>query len=257
MGLPQPAAEIDFGYRAVHETARATKAIIEPSIAMRPAQSYFGGCSNGGRQGVTEASRYPEDFDGIISDAPGLDYTGLMLDFAWAARANTGPDGKNLLTPRSSRSSRKPFTVRATPRWAHGRSDRRSARLPVRSVHARLCEREVCGLPVVAAGRRCESAVSRPERLRRPTAPSWLPLGSDLTWAFWYTGQTSDGATTCFPRAGEGFLRTWASRRIPVRLHRRRPRPRSRSAASRGHWGRYTTSRTRISTPFVGAAASS
>jgi hypothetical protein len=43
-----------------------------------------------------EAQRYPHDFDGIISGAPALDYTGLVAThFAWLVRTNTGPDGKD------------------------------------------------------------------------------------------------------------------------------------------------------------------
>jgi feruloyl esterase len=65
-------AEIDWGYRAVHETARVTKAVIEAFYSQQPQQSYFAGCSTGGRQAVMEAWRYPNDVDGIISGAPGV-----------------------------------------------------------------------------------------------------------------------------------------------------------------------------------------
>jgi hypothetical protein len=45
-----------------------------------------------------EAWHYPEDFDGIISGAPAVDYTGLVATFfAWVTQANTGPDGKPIL----------------------------------------------------------------------------------------------------------------------------------------------------------------
>ncbi|MEF8939280.1 MAG: tannase/feruloyl esterase family alpha/beta hydrolase [Salinivenus sp.] len=92
-------AEIDWGYRAVHETARVTKTIIETFYGQRPAQSYFAGCSTGGRQAVMEALRYPDDFDGVISGCPHPKTGGTVMLGAWLARANTGPDGKNLITP--------------------------------------------------------------------------------------------------------------------------------------------------------------
>lgn len=92
-------AEIDWAYRAVHETARVTKAIIQAFYGQGPEQSYFSGCSTGGRQAVMEALRYPRDFDGLISGCPHPRATGTALLGAWLARMNAGPDGQNLITP--------------------------------------------------------------------------------------------------------------------------------------------------------------
>lgn len=72
-------AEIDFGHRAVHETARVTKSLIEAFYDRPPERSYFGGCSGAGRQAVVEAWRYPDDFDGIISACPWLDTDGNSM----------------------------------------------------------------------------------------------------------------------------------------------------------------------------------
>jgi feruloyl esterase len=85
--LGHPAKLIDFAYRAVHETAVASKAIITAFYGTPPRYSYFDGCSTGGRQGLMAAQRYPEDFDGIIAGAPALNLTRLS---AWrmAVEAN-------------------------------------------------------------------------------------------------------------------------------------------------------------------------
>jgi pimeloyl-ACP methyl ester carboxylesterase len=92
-------AEIDWGSRAVTETAKVTKAIIRTFYGEPQKKSYFVGCSTGGRMAALEAQRYPDDFDGIISGAPALDYTGLVAThFAWLVQANTGPEGKDILT---------------------------------------------------------------------------------------------------------------------------------------------------------------
>ncbi len=91
-------AEIDWGHRAVTETARVTKTVIKSFYGKDQSKSYFAGCSTGGRMANMEASRYPNDFDGIISGAPALDYPGLVATkFAWVVQANTGPDGKEIL----------------------------------------------------------------------------------------------------------------------------------------------------------------
>jgi len=73
--LGHPEKLIDFGYRAVHETALQGKAVIAALYGAAPRLSYFTGCSGGGRQAFMEAQRYPEDFDGIIAGAPGYNRT--------------------------------------------------------------------------------------------------------------------------------------------------------------------------------------
>jgi pimeloyl-ACP methyl ester carboxylesterase len=92
-------AEIDWGTRGVTETARVTKAVIQAHYGEPQKKSYFIGCSTGGRMAAMEAQRFPDDFDGIISGAPALDYTGLVAShIAWLVQANTGADGKDILT---------------------------------------------------------------------------------------------------------------------------------------------------------------
>jgi len=81
--LNQPEKIIDFGHRAIHETALAAKALIREHYGDGPKRSYFNSCSNGGRQALMEAQRYPEDYDGIIAGAPANAWT-LLLTYAAA-----------------------------------------------------------------------------------------------------------------------------------------------------------------------------
>ncbi|MES2603434.1 MAG: tannase/feruloyl esterase family alpha/beta hydrolase [Pseudomonadota bacterium] len=67
--LGHPEKLVDFAYRAIHEMADKSKAIITQAYGQAAEYSYFKGCSTGGRQGVMAAQRYPEDFDGIIAGA--------------------------------------------------------------------------------------------------------------------------------------------------------------------------------------------
>ena len=73
-GFDNRQAEIDFGYRAVHLTVNATQTVLKEYYGEGPEYSYFEGCSTGGNQGLTEAQRYPYDFDGIVVGAPVFHY---------------------------------------------------------------------------------------------------------------------------------------------------------------------------------------
>jgi feruloyl esterase len=69
-----PEKIVDYGYRAVHETAEKSKAIIRAYYGSGPRHSYFDSCSNGGREALMEAQRYPADYDGIIAGAAGMSF---------------------------------------------------------------------------------------------------------------------------------------------------------------------------------------
>ena len=87
--------QLNFGYLAVHRTAEAAKAIIRSYYGSNETKSYFSGCSNGGRQAMMEAQRYPDDFDGIIAGAPAYDFTALAAQFTKDVQA-AFPDPRNL-----------------------------------------------------------------------------------------------------------------------------------------------------------------
>jgi feruloyl esterase len=80
-------ARRDFGYRAVHLTTTTAKVIIASYYGNAPSKSYFVGCSRGGGQGLMEAQRFPEDFDGLVVAAPAFDWTEFMVGFNWNSRA--------------------------------------------------------------------------------------------------------------------------------------------------------------------------
>src|ERR1039457_1118829 len=85
VGHPQKV--IDFGYRGIHETAAKAKALIARFYGDGPKHSYFNSCSNGGREALMEAQRYPADYDGIIAGAPAYYWTHLLTGSLWNAQA--------------------------------------------------------------------------------------------------------------------------------------------------------------------------
>jgi feruloyl esterase len=72
-----PEKVVDFGYRAVHEMTVQAKAIVDAYYGAAPKLSFWNGCSLGGRQGITEAQRYPADFDAIVAGAPAVNAMSL------------------------------------------------------------------------------------------------------------------------------------------------------------------------------------
>jgi feruloyl esterase len=85
--LGHPEKYIDFAYRSEHEMAVKAKAIIQAFYGVPPRYSYWNGCSTGGRQGLMEAQRYPDDFDGIIAGASANPRVALAASGLWIASA--------------------------------------------------------------------------------------------------------------------------------------------------------------------------
>lgn len=85
--LGRPDLIVDFGHRGIHVMTVAAKAIVEAYYGAPPARSYFVGCSTGGKQGLTEAQRYPDDYDGIVAGAPANFFTHLTVASNWVSQA--------------------------------------------------------------------------------------------------------------------------------------------------------------------------
>ena len=85
--IGHPEKLVDFGHRAVHETNLQARSIIRAFYGRDPSLAYFVGCSDGGREALMEAQRYPEDFNGIIAGAPANNWSHLFTGFVWNEQA--------------------------------------------------------------------------------------------------------------------------------------------------------------------------
>ena len=83
----------DYSYRAVHELTIVGKSLIAANYGTAPRKSYWDGCSTGGRQGLKEAQRYPQDYDAILAGAPASNWSPLMSLSILIQRNMTGPGG--------------------------------------------------------------------------------------------------------------------------------------------------------------------
>jgi feruloyl esterase len=95
-----PEKLVDFGHRAVHEMTVAAKAAIVAFFGKATSRSLFVSCSTGGRQGLMEAHRYPQDYDGISSMAPANPMTVLMVSSLWTGHVALKDAASNIPPPK-------------------------------------------------------------------------------------------------------------------------------------------------------------
>ena len=85
--LGHPEKMIDFAYRALHVSTLAAKEIVQDFYGKKASQSYFVGCSQGGHHALMEATRFPDDYDGIVAGAPAWHWASQMVNAVWNSRA--------------------------------------------------------------------------------------------------------------------------------------------------------------------------
>ncbi|WP_210249586.1 tannase/feruloyl esterase family alpha/beta hydrolase [Methylobacterium oryzihabitans] len=204
-------ARMDWGQRAVTETARVAKVLVKGFYGRPEGKAYFAGCSTGGRMAAMEALKYPGDFDGIVAGAPALDYTGLVATaFAWTAKANLAPDGQPILSSAKvkrvaeavaaacARPEDKPFGLVADP----ARCGFKPASLRCTGPDGPDC------LTEAQAGVLDKWYAGPSDRTGRPLYPGGIPLGSEVHWPRWLTGLGN--APPVLPLFARDFLRYMA-----------------------------------------------
>lgn len=69
----------DFSSRAIHQQVVLAKALTKAYYGVAPKYTYWDGLSSGGRQGLKQAQRFPEDFDGIVTVVPGINWSKFLI----------------------------------------------------------------------------------------------------------------------------------------------------------------------------------
>ena len=108
--LGHPERVKDWGYRAHYFVTTAAKAVTQAYYGRPAAKAYFEGCSNGGRQAMMMAQRYPELFDGIVAGAPSQFYGDTLLSLIWTGHTQVPVLGQ---PPVLSDAKRKMISARA------------------------------------------------------------------------------------------------------------------------------------------------
>jgi len=200
---------IDLGTRAVHVTALASKAIITAYYGMAPDRSYFNGCSDGGREALSEAERFPADFDGIVAGAPANIWGPLNGEFQpWVGSINTDRQGAPILTV-----DRLPALHAAALASCDGADglvdgqidDPRACAFDPASIQcAAGTDAPSCLTPAQVTVVR--KAYSGPvDAHGRHLYPGGEPVGSELAWAGWFV--TPAGAPGIGTLIGDNYLK--------------------------------------------------
>ncbi|MFI1994151.1 tannase/feruloyl esterase family alpha/beta hydrolase [Actinoplanes sp. NPDC020271] len=192
-----PQLRVDFGYRADHVVAVVAKRVIALYYGQGPRYSYFDGCSQGGHEGLTEAQRYPHDFDGIVAGAPASILTSLIVwSTGWHATANTDAHGRPVLT-----AAELPVLHAAVLRECDARDGLADGQID----DPRACAFDPgslrCATGTDSAGCLTGAQVEAVRKLYdgprdergRLMYPGGEPVGSEANWARWVT-PTADGA---------------------------------------------------------------
>ncbi len=87
--LGRPEKVVDFGHRGIHEMTRVAKEAVRAFYGKSMQHAYFAGCSDGGREALMEAQRYPADYDGILAGAPANYWTALLSTAVYDTQALT------------------------------------------------------------------------------------------------------------------------------------------------------------------------
>ncbi len=177
--------QVNFGYLGVHRTAEVAKSILRSYYGANETRSYFFGCSNGGRQGLMEAQRFPDDFDGIVSGAPAADFTGIGAQFIKDTRAQF-PDPKNLAPVLPLE------TMQSIATQILGKCDAVDGVKDAVMEDPRQCKVDVAALTGLSAAQQTAlNAIYAPTRAAEETIFAAQPFGGEgepMGWPLWITG---------------------------------------------------------------------
>jgi hypothetical protein len=200
---------VDLGSRAVHVVALASKAIVAAYYGVRPHHSYFRGCSDGGREGLQEAQRFPEDFDGIVAGAPANIWAPLNGEFQpWLGSINVDQSGSPILT-----ADKLPALHGAALAACDGKDglvdgqidDPRACAFDPGSIRCPgQADQPTCLTPAqVEVARRAYGGPV--DTSGRHLYPGGEPVGSELAWAGWFV--TPAGAPGVGLLIGDNYLK--------------------------------------------------
>jgi pimeloyl-ACP methyl ester carboxylesterase len=207
---------VNYAHASIHTVSEVGKAAVKANYGRAPDKSYFAGCSNGGRQALMAAQRYPNDFDGIVVGAPVVDFVGVAATDT-DVTAKMYPDPKNLSAPILNRADRE-----ALGKAVLARCDKLDGLEDGLMTEPKKCDFEAKSMACKGANR--DGCLSKPElaaveaivkgpRAGGKTYHPPFPYGAepfDGGWGRWMAGSkdgTAPGVPSLFYGFGVGFMR--------------------------------------------------
>ncbi|HEX6496680.1 MAG TPA: tannase/feruloyl esterase family alpha/beta hydrolase [Acidobacteriaceae bacterium] len=188
--LHHPEKIADFGWRGIHQMTAQAKAVIAAYYSSPAQHSYFTACSDGGREALMEAQRFPTDYDGILAGAPAYNWSTLLtsaaigmqtllLDNASYIPAADVPLIHRAILAQCDKLDGLKDGIIADPRACHFDA----ARITCKTGHSQRCltDTQVKSLDTILSERKIGDA----------TIPPILPAGGELDpngWPSWITG---------------------------------------------------------------------
>jgi feruloyl esterase len=184
--LGHPEKVIDLAYRSIHEMAVQSKVLVAEHYGNSAQYSYYNGCSQGGRQGLAAAQRYPEDFNGIIAGASAIDQMRMHgARVALSLLVNKDPEG---VIPRSKYSMINTAVLKACDALDGVKDDVLEDPMKCKFDYAKLLCRAGYDSPDCLTKGQVESAKQMTSPVKDPKTgktlfKGFLVPGSELGWA--------------------------------------------------------------------------
>ncbi|SEM06276.1 feruloyl esterase [Variovorax sp. YR750] len=208
--LNNPTAQADFGYLSIHSVNEVTKEIVRKRYGSDAEFSYFEGCSNGGREALIQATRFPNDFDGIVVRAPAYSFTELFQAFVANGKALAAPGGQ--LNDAKVSLIGKSVTAQcdALDGVADGMvSNQEACTFNPAVLRCTAGDADTCLTdPQIATANTIYSELKRKDGTT--VYPGWGPGGEDQGWPLWVTGSAIGGTGLQF-MFGSGLVKYWVT----------------------------------------------
>lgn len=201
---------VNFAHAAIHRVTVTSKAVVQSRYGRAPERSYFAGCSNGGREALMAAQRYPDDFDGIVAGAPALDFQGIIATDAYVTQ-KMYPDPKNLDAPVLDKAARDVVSKAVLDKCDsldglkdNVMGDPRACKFDVKTIQCKGGAKADCLTPSQVAA---VQAIAQGPMVNGKPFHVGFPYGgefSDAGWGLWLAGK-KDGVAVGKPSLAHGF----------------------------------------------------
>ena len=206
--LNNPAVRNDFGYLSTHAVLEVVKQVVQTRYGEGAQHHYFEGCSNGGREALIAASRYPQDFDGVVSRAPAYSFTELTMAFLNNMKHQLGTTGGAITAAKAG------AVANAVAKQCDAQdgvadqivSNAEACTFDPGTLACSAADSDSCLMPEQVNTAR---AIYSEYKLPSGTSlyPGWGPGGEDLGWPDWILGKAPNPPLQGF--FADGFIRYW------------------------------------------------